>query len=132
MPQGTIPRGRAFFDPVLQGRWGAARLAAMTDAPVIPLGLWGTEKVWPRSSRLPNITNVTSPPTVRVRLGPPVPLSGTDPQGDTEAIMAAITALLPEEARRAHEPTERELALTLPHGYHGDVDHEAKRRPGQD
>ncbi len=24
MPQGTIPRGRAFFDPVLRGRWGAS------------------------------------------------------------------------------------------------------------
>jgi len=52
MPQGTIPRGRAFFDPVLKGRWGAARLAALTGAPVIPVGLWGTERVWPRSSRL--------------------------------------------------------------------------------
>ena len=29
MPQGTIPRGRAFFDPELKGRWGAAKLAAM-------------------------------------------------------------------------------------------------------
>ena len=28
MPQGTIPRGPAFFDPELKGRWGAARLAA--------------------------------------------------------------------------------------------------------
>ncbi len=46
MPQGTIPRGKAFYDPKLKGRWGAARLAAMTGAPVIPIGLWGTEKVW--------------------------------------------------------------------------------------
>ena len=52
-PQGTIPRGPAFFDPVLKGRWGAARLAAETRAPVIPVGLWGTEKVWPRNARLP-------------------------------------------------------------------------------
>ena len=51
MPQGTIPRGPSFFDPELKGRWGAARLAAMTKAPVVPVGLWGTEKVWPRSSR---------------------------------------------------------------------------------
>ena len=48
MPQGTIPRGPAFFDPELKGRWGAARLAAMSEAPVIPIGLWGTEQVWPR------------------------------------------------------------------------------------
>ncbi|HSB88049.1 MAG TPA: HAD-IB family hydrolase, partial [Ilumatobacteraceae bacterium] len=26
MPQGTIPRGQAFFDPVLTGRWGTVRL----------------------------------------------------------------------------------------------------------
>ena len=48
MPEGTIPRGPAFFDPELKGRWGAARLAAMTGAPVIPVGMWGTEQVWPR------------------------------------------------------------------------------------
>ena len=33
MPQGTIPRGPAFFDPVLKGRWGAARLQQLTGAP---------------------------------------------------------------------------------------------------
>ena len=31
MPQGTIPRGPAFFDPDLKGRWGAARLAQMSQ-----------------------------------------------------------------------------------------------------
>ena len=36
MPQGTIPRGRAFFEPRLQGRWGAARLAAMTQRSGVP------------------------------------------------------------------------------------------------
>ena len=71
-PEGTIPRGPVFFDPVLKGRWGAARLHQMTGAPVIPVGLWGTEKVWPRSSRLPNVLNVTSPPTVTIRVGAPV------------------------------------------------------------
>ena len=44
MPQGTIPRGPAFFEPELKGRWGAARLAQATPAPVIPGGLWGTER----------------------------------------------------------------------------------------
>ena len=34
MPQGTIPRGRALYDPELKGRWGAARLAALSKAPV--------------------------------------------------------------------------------------------------
>ena len=66
MPQGTIPRGRAFYATELEGRWGAAKLAKMTKATVIPVGLWGTERVWPRNARFPNVTNLTDPPTVRV------------------------------------------------------------------
>ncbi len=117
MPQGTIPRGRAFFDPVLKGRWGAARLAQMTAAPVIPLGLWGTERVWPRSARLPDLTNVWNPPEVRVRVGPPVDLGYDDLDADTAAIMDAIVALLPAEAREVREPTEEELARARPPGW---------------
>jgi putative phosphoserine phosphatase/1-acylglycerol-3-phosphate O-acyltransferase len=132
MPQGTIPRGRAFFDPDLKGRWGAARLAQMTKVPVIPVGLWGTEKVWPRSSRLPNVLNVNDPPLVRVRVGPPVALKYKSIPKDTERIMAAIVELLPAEARQPHDPTPAELALTLPPGYKGDPANEGVRRPGTD
>lgn len=131
MPQGTIPRGRAFFNPVLQGRWGAARLAADTGAPVVPIGLWGTERVWPRSSRLPNVLNVVNPPEVTVTVGPPVTLGGDDPTRDTDAIMAAITDLLPPEARQWREPTEQELALATPPGSTpGDTGDQPDRRPG--
>ena len=115
MPQGTIPRGEAFFDPVLKGKTGAARLAAMTKAPVIPLGLWGTEQVWPRSSRVPNVFNVVHPPAVQVRVGPPVALGyGEDATVDTERIMAAIVDLLPPEAKEHRVPTAEELARTKP------------------
>jgi putative phosphoserine phosphatase/1-acylglycerol-3-phosphate O-acyltransferase len=135
MPQGTIPRGRAFFDPVLKGRWGAARLAEMSGAPVIPIGLWGTEKVWPRNAKVPNLWNVTDPPDVSVTVGSPVPLDLVDTNADTEAIMAAIVDLLPPEARLRHEPTAEELAATLPGGAAAEAaaaGHEAERRPGTD
>lgn len=131
MPQGTIPRGPTFFEPELKGRWGAARLAAMSKAPVIPLGLWGTEKVWPRSSRVPNL-NPLNRPLVTVCAGPPVPLTYDDPDLDTKAIMSAIVDLLPDEAKARHDPTPEELALTYPSGYKGDPDAEASRRPGSD
>ena len=134
MPEGTIPRGPEFFDPVLKGRWGAARLAAMTGAPVIPVGLWGTEKVWPRSSRTPNMLNVLRPPTVRVRVGPPVVgLKGRSPEADTKRIMKAIVELLPAEAKVHKIPTADELARTYPSGrVPTDPEHEARRRPGSD
>jgi putative phosphoserine phosphatase / 1-acylglycerol-3-phosphate O-acyltransferase len=114
LPQGTIPRGRKFFDPVLEGKTGTARLAAMTGAPVVPVGLWGTERVWPRSSRLPNVTTILDPPTIAVRVGKPVHLELVDAVADTRAIMDAIAALLPEEARFAREPNEEELIATSP------------------
>jgi putative phosphoserine phosphatase / 1-acylglycerol-3-phosphate O-acyltransferase len=114
LPQGTIPRGYDFFDPVLHGKTGTARLAASTGAPVVPVGIWGTEKVWPRASRVPDFTLVRHPPKVTVRVGKPVGLSLTDAQADTEVIMQAISALLPVEARVRHEPTPEELARTKP------------------
>jgi putative phosphoserine phosphatase/1-acylglycerol-3-phosphate O-acyltransferase len=130
-PQGTIPRGPAFFDPVLRGRWGAAKLAHATKAPVVPIGLWGTEKVWPRSSRLPRIATAT-PPLVTVRVGEPVELGYRSADRDTERIMAALADLLPPESREPHEPTEAELVLTYPPGYKGDPTKESARRPGTD
>jgi putative phosphoserine phosphatase/1-acylglycerol-3-phosphate O-acyltransferase len=114
LPQGTIPRGPAFFEPKLEGRTGAARLAAMTKAPVIPIGLWGTERVWPRRERLPRLWNLLDPPRITVRVGPPVDLKYRSPAADTRRIMDAIVDLLPAEARQPREPTPEELALTYP------------------
>ena len=131
MPEGTIPRGPAFYRKP-KGRWGAARLAQMTGAPVIPVGMWGTEKVWPRSSRLPNLLNLTDPPTVRVRVGGPVELVGRSLAADTKRIMDALVDLLPADAYSNRRPSAEELALTYPPGYRGDPTKESTRRPGTD
>ncbi len=137
MPEGTIPRGPAFFDPELKGRWGAAKLAHAAKVPVIPIGIWGTEKVWPRSSRLPDVTNVFNPPTVTIRVGDPVDMKGRSVDADTKRMMKAISDLLPPEARRPRTPTREELARTYPGGtIPADLDeaaaHEGTRRPGTD
>ncbi len=132
MPEGTIPRGPAFFEPELKGRWGAARLAQMTGAPVVPIGLWGTEKVWPRNQRLPNMLNLTDPPLIKVKVGAPVELKHKSLDADTKRIMKAIVKLLPKEARERREPTAEELAATYPPGWSGDPEHELERRPGTD
>ncbi len=130
-PQGTIPRGPAFFDPELKGRWGAARLAHATHAPVIPMGVWGTEHVWPRNQRLPRI-NPAGRLLVTVRVGHPIALAYDDLDADTKRIMTAIVDLLPPEAKVRREPTAAELARTYPAGYRGDPAGEADRRPGTD
>jgi len=114
LPQGTIPRGEAFFDPVLHGHTGAARLAAETGAPVVPIGLWGTEQVWPRSSKVPNMTTLAHPPRVTVTVGVPVALGLEDAVADTTVLMATIADLLPDESRVPHIPTAEDLARTRP------------------
>ncbi len=133
MPQGTIPRGKAFFDPMPKGRWGAAKLAQMTGAPVIPVGLWGTEKVWPRCERLPNVLALRHPPTVTISVGAAVAgLTGESADADTKRIMKAIVAQLPAEARKKRTPSDEELRRTFPPGYKGDPEAEDTRRPGTD
>ena len=101
----------------------------MTEAPVIPIGC-GARRRCGRSARLPNILNVTNPPTVQIRVGPPVALKYRSADADTKRIMA-IVALLPDEAREHKEPTREELR-TFPPGYKGDPEKETARRPGTD
>ncbi len=115
-PQGTIPRGPAFFDPVLVGRPGAAQLAKDTKAPVLPVALWGTEKVWPRNQKLPSF-DLRSRPKVSITVGEPVDIKRRSVDADTKRIMSAISALLPDEANAARTPTDEELARTYPPGH---------------
>jgi putative phosphoserine phosphatase/1-acylglycerol-3-phosphate O-acyltransferase len=118
-PQGTIPRGEAFFEPVLQGRWGAARLAEATRAPVIPIGIWGSDVVWPRSAKTPKL-GLFDPAPVSVSVGDPVDLKYRSLDADTTRIMSAIADLLPPEAHVAHTPTDEELARTFPPNHKAD------------
>ena len=109
LPQGTIPRGEKFFDPVLKGRTGAARLAAMTGAPVIPFGVWGTEKVWPRSEPVPRMLNLTAPAD-RAGAGRPARSSSScAPRPPTPAgsWRRSPTACRPRPASTGSPPTRR-------------------------
>jgi putative phosphoserine phosphatase/1-acylglycerol-3-phosphate O-acyltransferase len=74
--------------------------------------------------------SLTDRPTISATVGGPVELGLEDPDVDTKAIMAALVALLPDEARVHRTPTAEELARTYPSGYTGDPEAEADRRPG--
>lgn len=93
---GTGPGPAAGADAELVGCPEAARLAGRSGAPVIPVGLWGTEAVWPRRSKVPRAWNVLRPPEVLVRVGPPVPMGRADAEADTAALVEALVRLLPE------------------------------------
>jgi 1-acyl-sn-glycerol-3-phosphate acyltransferase len=81
---------------------GVGFLARHGGVPVIPVAVWGTERVLPRGSwRI-------HPGPVHVRYGPPVPLpagttAATDNRAVAATIMEAISAMLPERYRAAVE-----------------------------
>ena len=85
------------------GRPGAALLAIRSGAPIVPVAIAGTQRIFPGTSRVPHPTRVT------VRIGEPLRLPHQrDGRIDraaladgTEEIMLAIEALLPPEQRRA-------------------------------
>ena len=114
LPQGTIPRGPAFFDPELKGRWGAARWRRRRTVPVIPIGLWGTERCGPGPERLPRVWNVTSPPTSRSGSASRSSSSYRSAQADTRRIMAAIVDLLPPGEARPRADRRGARAPTRP------------------
>ncbi|MEM7287052.1 MAG: lysophospholipid acyltransferase family protein, partial [Actinomycetota bacterium] len=116
LPEGTIPRGSAFFEPELDFKPGTARLAAQTGAPVIPMGLWGTEAVWPRNARVPAVALPWEQPPVSIAIGPAVKLKHKSEKADTRRIRDAVVDQLPPEAREQRIPTDAELAATYPDG----------------
>ena len=115
LPQGTIPRGYDFFDPVLHGKTGTARLAAATGATVVPVGLWGTEKVWPRSARRARL-HPGAPPAhgARCAWAGPWPSRSPTPRPTPRRSWRPSARCCRAEARVRHEPTAEELARTKP------------------
>ncbi len=121
-PQGTIPRGREFFSPTLEGKLGVARLALATGAPVIPVALWDTERVWPRSSRVPRVQELASRQPVHARVGEPMMLKAPEGREEDREVLAELTAevmeaigsLLPDEVRYPPEPSEEDIREAIP------------------
>ena len=106
------PEGSATRDPALwpmKARTGAARLALLSGAPVIPVAQWGPQLILPYKARRPKLLPRTR---ISVLAGTPVDLSsyaGRPVTAEllreaTTTIMRAVTALLAE--LRGEQPPE--------------------------
>ncbi|HEX6683560.1 MAG TPA: lysophospholipid acyltransferase family protein [Candidatus Limnocylindrales bacterium] len=98
-PEGTTTKEPGLWP--MRGKTGAARLALLTGAPVVPVAMWGPEKIFdPRTKKLR--LRLRTP--VSVWAGPPVDLakwSGAEPTTPvlnemTETIMLRIRDLVGE------------------------------------
>jgi 1-acyl-sn-glycerol-3-phosphate acyltransferase len=101
---GIFPEGRVNPHPgngLQRGRRGAARIALAAEAPIVPVGIWGTQLRYPKQG-----LHFRRPwrPTVALVFGPPVTAHGDaasseDAQRLTDLVMARIGEQV-EEARR--------------------------------
>ena len=113
-PQGTIPRGEAFYEPKLEAKTGVARLAVEADVPVIPVALWGTETIWPRNHRVPRVGELLARRPVYAKVGEPITLKGNDFHALADEVMDRITDLLPDDVRNMAKPTPTQIKLATP------------------
>lgn len=87
-PEGTrSPDGRLY-----RGRPGVAKLALDAGAPIIPVGLLGTERIQPIGARLPRIGR-----GVEIRIGEPLDLSPWRGGAADSAALREITGRLMRE-----------------------------------
>jgi 1-acyl-sn-glycerol-3-phosphate acyltransferase len=99
-PEGTLTRDPDHWP--MQGKTGAARVALLTKAPVIPVAQWGANHAMPPYAE--EWPRLFPRKTLYVKAGPPVDLSayyGVEPTAEvlraaTDQIMAAVTELLSE------------------------------------
>ncbi|MEV5240287.1 lysophospholipid acyltransferase family protein [Streptomyces cinnamoneus] len=100
-PEGTLTRDPDMWP--MEGKTGAARVALLTKAPVIPVAQWGANEAMPPYAKEKKL-RLFPRKTLKVLAGPPVDLSAyydREPTGEvlreaTDTIMKAITALLAE------------------------------------
>ncbi|ALX66759.1 1-acyl-sn-glycerol-3-phosphate acyltransferase [Microbacterium sp. XT11] len=117
-PEGT----RSLDGRLYKGRTGVAFLALQTGAPVVPVGLIGTDKVMPVGAKMPTMRE-----RVTVRFGRPLDLtplgpatSGRARRQATDEIMAAIHALSGQELAGTYneappQNTLEKIKKALPH-----------------
>jgi 1-acyl-sn-glycerol-3-phosphate acyltransferase len=90
-PEGTrSPDGRLY-----RGRPGVAKLALDTGATIVPVGLFGTDKVQPLGARLPRLGA-----KVEVRFGEPLDLSKWDGTPVDSRVLREISAALMSEIQK--------------------------------
>lgn len=112
-PEGTRSRTGA----LQRAKDGVAILAHRSGAPILPVGITGTERLWPRGGFLRFTDEVTMRIGEPFRIAPPS--SGADRKAETaaatELVMQRIAALLPPGYRGVYAgPEETEEGVSAP------------------
>jgi 1-acyl-sn-glycerol-3-phosphate acyltransferase len=87
-PEATISRAMEIKDL----KTGAVRIAASAGVPLVPLVLWGTQRLMTKD----HDKDLSRGTAVSIRIGAPLAVSGTDPVAGTAALKTALQGLLDE------------------------------------
>ncbi len=115
----VFPEGTRSADGTLhEARDGVASLALRTGAPIVPVAISGSDRVWPRGQMLPRPGG-----RVTVRVGAPFRVADALPAGTdrrdakglaTTILMRRIAALLPERQRGVYADHDAPAASPPP------------------
>ncbi len=107
---GIFPEGKVNprpDGPLQRGRSGIGRIALATGAPVIPVGIWGTQTRWPKEGL--TLRRPWRPVTV-VCYGPPIEPRG-DPGSyeDTRLFVGVVITEIAKQVAEARAVSRREI-----------------------
>lgn len=79
-------------------RRGVARIAVPTGSPIVPVGIWGTQRRWPRSG-----LTLRGPwrPAVALTFGPPLLPAGDEGAGAIDDVTARLGERLSDQVSKA-------------------------------
>jgi 1-acyl-sn-glycerol-3-phosphate acyltransferase len=92
---GVFPEGRVSDDADAgpqRIRSGLTRVAVPTGAPVVPVGIWGTQRVWPKAGL--DRAALLRRPRLAIVFGPPIMPAGSTPSEFRERYQVALEAQL--------------------------------------
>jgi 1-acyl-sn-glycerol-3-phosphate acyltransferase len=128
-PEATI--SRAFV--LKEFKTGAARIAAAAGVPLVPVILWGTQRIITKD----HPRDLSRGKTIAINVGEPLRPTGADPVAETAELRAAMSAMLDETIRNYPAAEQPPGSWWLPAEYGGSaptleeaarLDAEEKRR----
>jgi 1-acyl-sn-glycerol-3-phosphate acyltransferase len=93
MPEGRLVPPEDRPGGVGQGRIGISRIAQQAGAVVIPVAIYGSDKIWPKGRPIPKLGLFRRRDLI-VRLGPPLDFDHPDHQVNVDQLMNTIAAML--------------------------------------
>ena len=110
-PEATISRS---FE-LKEFKSGAVRIAAEAGVPLVPVILWGTQRMMTKGHE----RDFSRGKTIAIRVGEPLHPTGEDPEAETAELRAVMQGLLDETIRSYPEDEQPAGSWWLPASYGG-------------